>query len=776
MDTEQERFLNELLNDFRIEASEHYQAIIDGLILLENSADASVQHSTIEKIFREVHSLKGASRAVNLLDIEKLCSGLENVFSSLKKGESTLILPLIDAFHKASDLLHILLNDVNQNQKNRGNYNLPQILKNLEFAQRSSIQSKNVVSGPNDTFQPSGNQIYLTEKIVTEPIPDLNNISPVQDVEKAGQSDSNQKNIVSHINEDHTVRISTNKLNNLLRQAEELITIKSTFEYYTKELENINYEFSSMGIKSKADSTNGMDSNRIETIYGADKNFRKKHERDLNQLSRQMIQFQRVSHRLVDDLLHDIKTTLLFPFSSMLSIIPKIVRDLSKEYSKEIEIVITGDTIEVDRRILEEIKDPMIHLIRNSIDHGIETSTQRIAKGKRSKGKIEISITQDVSQRVLLVIKDDGKGIDKHKIIVSAQKLGILKPEEIGKLADEEIYSMIFHSGISTSPFITDISGRGLGMAIVADKIQKLGGSIELDTVKDSGTTFTISLPQTLATFRGVLVRSADQYFIIPSSAVVRAIRIKYSEIKTVESKQTICYQNETVGLAVLQDILKMSSNCKKKSGDQLLHLLMLKVSQKKIAFVVDEILGEQEGIIKDLGSQLLHVNNVAGATILGNGSVVLILNPMELINSAAQINTSFDYILDKTSTIEETGQKSILIAEDSITIRTLLRNFIENAGFLVKTAVDGLEAYNFLQSENFDLVVSDIEMPRMNGFELTAKIRDEKRFADLPIILVTALETADDRQRGMEVGANAYIIKSSFEKSTLIETIQRLL
>ena len=782
MDKNQESFLNELLNDFKVEASEHYQAIVDGLIMLEKNSDALIQKTEIEKIFREVHSLKGASRAVNLMDIEKLCMNLETVFNSLKKGDSKLIPPLFDAFHKATDLLNLLLIDVNQNIKNRGNYNLVQIIKNLEFAYRNSIQLKKEngeVSGiaqevkfqvneeiSNNKSNESLTNIISNQKedeIEETPITNLPETKPIETLHKENQ----------------TVRISTDKLNSLLQQSEELVSIKSTLEYYTKELQSINYKFTLWNIKANekfAGFQKTIQEPTTHEFFASDKSFRKEHEDDLYHINKEMIQFHRITGRIIDELLHDIKTTLLFPFSSMLNIFPKIVRDLSKEYSKEIETVIIGENIEIDRRILEEIKDPMIHLIRNSIDHGIENEKERRLKGKPSKGTIEIKILQNIDRKVELRIRDDGAGLDKTKIINSAIKLGMLKPNEIEKLTDKEVYSLIFNSGISTSPFITDISGRGLGMAIVAEKVVKLGGSIELETVKDSGTTFIISLPQTLATFRGVLIKSAEQHFIIPSSAVERAIRIKYADIKTVESRKTICYKNETIALALLSDVLKITSAKKKKSSDDYLHMLILNVSQRKIAFAIDDILGEQEGIVKDLGLQLSHVTNIAGATILGNGSVVPILHPSELINSASQTNTSLDYSFDNTVSAGNAVQKSILVAEDSITIRTLLRNFIENAGFSVKTAVDGMEAYQFMQNENFDLIVSDIEMPRMNGFELTAKIRDDKKHSDLPVILVTALETADDKQRGMEAGANAYIVKSSFEKSNLIETIQRLI
>jgi two-component system chemotaxis sensor kinase CheA len=747
MDQEQERFLNELLNDFRIEASEHYLAIVEGLISLENSSDTTNQQTTIEKIFRETHSLKGASRAVNLMDIEKLCSSLENVFNSLKKGESILILPLLDALHKAADLLNLLLTDVNQKIKVRSNYNLIQILKNLDFTHRNSIQSKGKI--PQLDLQEQKILHQVDEEI--EMKADL--FSPNNDLNTSAQND--KEVILSSkelIKEDQTVRISIGKLNSLLRQSEELASLKSTLEYFANELQNMNYENSS------------------------DFNSGKKHKEDLNRLIGEIFEFKKLTNRMVNDLIHDVKTTLLFPFSSLLNVFPKIVRDLSKEYSKEIEISIIGDKIEIDRRILEEMKDPLIHLIRNCIDHGIEEGKVRLLKGKPAKGRIEIAIVQNIDRKIELLVKDDGAGIDKEKIINSAIKSGILKSNEIEKLADHEIYSLIFNSGISASPYITDISGRGLGMAIVEEKVSKLGGSIELKTVKDSGTSFIISLPQTLATFRGLLIKSAEQQFIIPSTSIERAIRIKFADIKTVGSGQTICHKNETIGLALLSDVLKITTSKRKRGADEYLQIIILNISHKKIAFIVDEIFGEQEGIVKDLGSQLLHVNNIAGATILGNGKLVLILHPPELLNSAAQVKSSLESDFQIGELTDNAEQKRILVAEDSITIRTLLRNFIENAGFDVKTAVDGLEAFQFFQNENFDLVVSDIEMPRMNGFELTSKIRENKRHADLPIILVTALETADDKQRGMEVGANAYIIKGSFEKNNLIETIQRLI
>jgi len=764
MNRDQESFLNELLIDFRIEASEHYQTIVDGLIVLEKTQDPIIQKTEIEKIFREIHSLKGASRAVNLVGIEKLCMNLETVFSSLKKGESRLFPPLFDVLYKATDLLSLLLNDVYQNLPDKGNYNLTQICRNLEFAHRSSLKLK---------AENKVDQFILQEKDSDTDILEAST-NPSELPNDDSVKSPNHPTI-----ENQTVRISTEKLNSLLLQSEELISLKSTIDYFSNELQNLNYQHSLWNRKTNEwlhtlDNLH-LDQDSIDFL-SLDKQFRKKHEGELARINKEIAQFHGVTGKVIDELLHDIKTALLFPFSSILGVFPKLVRDLSKEYSKDIDIKIVGDSIEIDRRILEELKDPLIHLIRNCIDHGIETTNERLRKRKPPKGKIELKILQNIDRKIELHLSDDGSGLDKNKIIQAALKSGILSPAEIEKLTDKEVYALIFKSGISTSPIITTVSGRGLGMSIVAEKVAKLGGSIDFESQKDVGTEFILSLPQTITTFRGILVKTSEQQFIIPSYVFERVIRVKNTEISTVESRKSIRYNNETLAISFLSDVLKIPSAKKRNLSEDYFQTIILCFSQKKMAFVVDEIVGEHEGLVKDLGLQLSRVTNISGATILGSGRVVPILNPSELMDSVTQANSSLDYAYKTPGKSEDVIQKRILVAEDSITVRTLLRNFIESAGYFVKTTVDGMEAFEVIQHDSFDLIVSDVEMPRMNGFELTAKIRENSDHANLPVILVTALETAEDKQRGMEVGANAYITKSNFEKSNLIDTIQRLL
>ncbi|MDD4603196.1 MAG: response regulator [Bacteroidales bacterium] len=722
MDKKQEAFLLELLNDFKIEASEHHQAIINGLIALEKNPLLPVAQPLIETTFREIHSLKGAARAVNQLEIERLCQTMESVFHKVKDGVLPLSSAHFDILYQATDMLDIMLREVENKEKSITANMLSQMMKRLEMIIMGKMSPQ-----PMDfpTPPPPPNREQKMPEIVSEQVPVTLPISEPKEIQYASKD---------------TVRITTAKLGTLLREAEEFISVKATLGYYIREIQ-------------------------------------KQQNQKISAILREMDQFHRSVSRMIDDLLLDIKTTLLYPFSTLLEIVPKIVRDLGKEYNKEINLIIQGGEIEIDRRILEELKDPMIHLIRNCIDHGIETQQVRKKAGKSSAGILEIKIRQESGNHVVLSIHDDGAGIDREKVVQSAIKMGILRKEAAEKMTDREVNGLIFRSGISTSPFITDISGRGLGMAIVGEKVAKLGGNIAIVSVPGQGTTFLITLPVTISNFRGILVKVNESFFIIPTTGVERAIRISKNEIQTVESKQILLLNNESVALVKLGDVLGIPSRKGKKNEEIPLQVLILSMGQKRIGFIIDEVHGEQEGMIKDMGPQLVHVKNITGVTLLGNGQVIPILNIDELMESATRISIvqPAEEISGEEEAIEH-HQKYILVAEDSITLRLLLKNIIESDGYLVKTAIDGMDAFQLLKNEVFDLVVSDVEMPRMNGFELTAKIRKDKTLTETPVILVTALDTAEDRQRGMESGANAYIVKGSFEQSNLLETIHRLI
>jgi two-component system chemotaxis sensor kinase CheA len=412
--------------------------------------------------------------------------------------------------------------------------------------------------------------------------------------------------------------------------------------------------------------------------------------------------------------------------------------------------------------------------VRNCIDHGIEKPEERLRLKKALSGKIQIVISHTNSKKVEIIISDDGAGIDFEKIKSSAVRLGIISQEDAGKLEDQKVISLIFQSGVSASPIITDISGRGLGLAIVREKVEKLGGSVSCETKTGAGTTFRIILPLTIATYRGILIRLNENLFVLPAVHMDSVKRIKADGIKTVENRETISLNGSAVSLVHLSAVLEIPQKERNDESREFIQAVILSSADKRIAFRVDEVLNEQEVLVKSLGKQLSRVRNIAGATILGAGKIAPILNISDLMKSAVKVSVSPVAVVREKEI--KAKRKSVLIVEDSITSRTLLKNILETSGFDVKTTVDGIDAFTILKTGDFDIVVSDVDMPRMNGFDLTAKIRSDKKFADLPVVLVTALESREDRERGIDVGANAYIIKSSFDQSNLIETIKRLI
>jgi two-component system chemotaxis sensor kinase CheA len=474
---------------------------------------------------------------------------------------------------------------------------------------------------------------------------------------------------------------------------------------------------------------------------------------------------------------------------------PKIVRDLSRELGKDVETEIRGSDVEVDKRILEGVKDPLLHLVRNAVDHGLEPPEVRTAAGKPPRGRLAITVSRASGGRVEVCVTDDGSGIDPQKVREKAVRTGLVSAEEAGNLDDRAALLLIFRSGFSTSRIITGISGRGLGMAIVQEGVEKLGGTITVDSTPGAGTTFRLSLPLTLATLRGVLAEEAGRLFVVPTANVERVVRIAAGKIKTVGNRDAVFLDGRSLVVRRLGEVLNVVSPSgaeNRRSGvvsekgrrgssqERKITLLVVRGDtsasrggEHAVAFEVERILGEQEILFKRLGPQLRRVRNVAGATVLGSGQIALVLSASDLIRSALESGAA---LFGKAKEAHDDGKaaKRVLLAEDSITSRTLLRNVLAASGFEVRAVVDGMEAWNALEEETFDVVVSDVEMPRLGGFDLTARIRSDPRFAHLPVVLVTSLESREDRERGISVGADAYLVKSSFDQEHLLEVVRR--
>jgi two-component system chemotaxis sensor kinase CheA len=478
---------------------------------------------------------------------------------------------------------------------------------------------------------------------------------------------------------------------------------------------------------------------------------------------------------MVDQLLEEMKQAVVQPLSTLLAVFPPSVRQLARDCGKDVELVIEGAEIEIDRRIMDELRDPLIHLVRNSVDHGIESPASRRAQGKPPRGTLRIAASQRNGHQVEIEVRDDGAGIDTGALQRAAVKAGLLGPQEAAALPRERLLRLALEPGVSTSAMITELSGRGLGLSIVKEHIERLTGKLSVESLPRQGTSFRITLPVTLARFRGVVIRTAGHCFVLPTRSIERVARIPSGKVVTVENRETIVLSGRAVALVSLAGLLGIPG------VDQLARaahfpVLLLRGAQSEqpVAFEVDEVLDEREVLVKPLGSQLERVRHIAGATVLGAGQVVPILHVPDLLKSAVGLPQAPRSAVDAPPATAVT--KSVLVAEDSITSRLLLKGILEAAGYRVETAVDGVEAFTALRSGQFDAVVSDVDMPRLNGFGLTAKIRADKRLSELPVVLVTALGSSTDYEHGIDVGANAYIVKSSFDQANLLEVLKRLL
>jgi two-component system chemotaxis sensor kinase CheA len=762
MNRKDTELLKKLLPMFKVEAHEHLTLISSGLIEIEK-ADSEERPEIVETIYRESHSLKGAARSVNLPDIVAICQSMENVFSAFKRKEIALSPRLIDLLHRTVDYTSKLV---------AGN----------EFSQAQKAEIKTLVQALENALCKPDDASYRQEAEPAEPVAEpvaihAKAVEKEPQFEPALQDDvpaprATPAAVVPLPQIAGTVRISTAKLDSLLLRAEEMLSIKLAAGQRAGELKDLKHTFDlwkkENAAKKSAASIVGFERKRVQESTD---HLIASFEPALTRLIRETDSDQRSFEAMLDSLLEDIKQTLMLPFSSFLEVFPMLVRELMRDAGKEADLVSEGGETEVDRRVLEEIKDPLIHLVRNCIDHGIEKAADRIAKGKPSRGKISIAVSSREG-KIEITVSDDGAGINTSEVKSAAERIGAISLEEAQELDSEDALSLIFHSGITTSPIITDISGRGLGLAIVRERVEKLNGTVSIDTKPDIGTTFKMVVPLTMATFRGVLVRVGEHFFFLPSANIEKVARPRKDEIQTVENRETLSLDGQTVSLARLGAVLELDTADARKEPEDFMQIAVLRSAGKRMAFLVEEVLHEQEILVRNLGPQLSRVRNIAGATLLGNGKVVPILNVQDLMISAVKVAPTAIGV----AVGEPSKRVSILVVEDSITARALLKTIIESAGWEVTTAVDGIDALTILKTGEFDLVVSDIEMPRMDGFDLTARIRGDKKISEIPVVLVTALDSREDKERGIDVGANAYIVKSSFEQSNLLEVIQRLI
>ncbi len=732
------------LSQFKQETEEHLQAIEKAFLKLESDPQ---NREILNEVFRSAHTLKGSSTMMGFSDIRDVAHEMENALDAARNKNLTLTSSSIDVLFEATDCVKALL----------------EATLNGTPATVSISDALKKLKGLLD--QPAEQEVAL---------------QPIETVPQVQAQQTAKADV------EEMIRVEVGKLDELLNLAGELIISESRLEECIKELGKLRGKIKDVSqtfkhLKDQEEEEGGVSFYQSLTVQEEVSATLEKAV-TLQEQFVDVTENLREAKRKIDVFTHQIQAGVLkirmLPLSTVFEPMYRLVRDTGKEVGKTVKLVPKGWETELDKRIIDEIQDPLIHIIRNAIDHGIEMPEERERMENPREGRLILSAHSRGSQ-VVIEAEDDGRGIDTEKIKKKALEMGLVAESYLEGKEKEEIYELMFLPGFSTATSISKTSGRGVGLDAVKEKVEKLKGSIEIKSEPRKGTRFTIRLPLTLSLTEVLLVRAAGQLFALPLGNIEEMVRIERKFISTVSSKETISLRDELVPLVKLSSVLKLPST--QMHTEDSYPVVIAGAGEKRVGFLVEELVGKQEIVIKSLGSFLSRVPNVAGATILGHGEIVPILDVPGLIAASRQVTK--EHAVEKPRKdaaipvmVEQKQRHRVLAAEDSLTARELMRSILEAAGFDVDVAVDGLDAWEKLRRGKFDLLITDIEMPRMDGFELISALRKDEGLKHIPAVVVTTRDSEDDKRRGISVGADAYIVKSSFDQKDLMKWINRLI
>ena len=589
---------------------------------------------------------------------------------------------------------------------------------------------------------------------------------------------------------EETIRVATSKLDSLMAQVGELLSSRIDAEQRIADVKVLheritNVELDIRQTKLLADQllAQGVDIDPVRDGLARASEHLGETRGNAERLQRRQDAAARRLGQVVSGLQDEVRRTRMLPVSTITDTFPRLIRDLAKQLDKQVDFELIGGETEVDKMVLEQLKAPLTHMIRNSVDHGLETATEREAAGKPAKGLVSLEASQR-GANLIIRVRDDGAGINAERIRESAVRHEFMNKEQAGALSDAEAIALIFRSEMSTKTEVTDVSGRGVGMDVVRDQVEKLHGTVEVDSVLGEGTTFTLTLPVSVATTRCLFIRVGNQQFALPVSNVERIISASTGQIGVTEGQSTLVLDEQPLPLVSLAEQLGVPIPEHRSEEEA---ILILHNGDRRAAFQVQEILGAQESAVKNLPTPLYSVEHISGATIIGSGEVVCILAAPDLLRGAVQASMGGGMPVARVGAPSDGSEGSdkpaadpnrmprIMVVDDSVTIRTLQRSMLLAAGYDVVVAADGLEAWEMLEGVEVDLIVSDVEMPVMNGFELTRRVRASQNMRDLPVLLVTSLNAPEDRRQGIEAGADAYVIKGSSQHDELLQMVRRM-
>jgi two-component system chemotaxis sensor kinase CheA len=805
----------QIINSFRSELAEHVQTMNQGLLALEQkSVDEPQRAEKLAEVFRAAHSLKGAARAVGVSAVEQLAHALEDVLGGLQHGTLAESADLYSACYQAIDAIQVVQAAYEAGETTPPAASL-QALAGLGTFQKVMLEGAGAAAKPAEppaaetplTVPPRperktpkahpaakslSNGLEAVTAMFHEPDPAPPTALPTAPPAITNEPVSQPAAPASPVPVDETIRVSVSKLDALMAQLSELLITKIHAEQRMAQVRQAQQAITdwqkdwlavrnAYSYLARRRNGNGDDAgleaierkqlNRLLDYLHTSQDHLRGMNDLLNDLSRQYSSDTMQMSLVIDGLEEEIKRVRMLPLFTITSTFGRMLRDLGQAANKDVRFELIGGDVELDKRVLEQIKDPLIHLLRNAVDHGLEATDKRLAAGKPAFGTVTLEARQ-AGKDVSISVRDDGGGLHIAAIRQLAVRRGIANA---ASLTEAELADLIFQSGFSTSPIITDISGRGVGLDVVRRNVEALGGRINIAWQEGQGSAFTLVLPLALTSSRALLVHAAGQKFAIPLNAIERIEYIHAAQVNSVGGHETIHYEGRPLTLVHLGDVLGLPA-ARHANGSRL-PVVVLAAAERRMAFAVDELDDELEVVMKGLGKQLARVGGVAGASVMGSGEVLLILNVADLIK-LAQRGTGRS-VLQTAEPVAKSGrpQRRILVVDDSITTRTLEKNILEAAGYHVRIAMDGLEALNTVATGELpDLIISDVSMPRMDGLGLAARIKGDLRTANIPFILVTSLDSPEDKARGVEVGADAYIVKSSFDQQNLLETIEQLI
>jgi two-component system chemotaxis sensor kinase CheA len=767
--------LKEIMEDFLVEAFELIEQMDQDLVELESNPE---NLELLNGIFRVAHTVKGSSSFLNFDILTELTHHMEDVLNKARKDELKITPDIMDVILESVDMMKGLLEAIKESGTDADS--------GIEIkdicARFDAISNGETLPSSKPKEEPKSEESILkkeeeenTPKVEEEPEQDLSELSD-EEVEKEIERLLAQKMEEKLAKKAKKANTKTESLKISKPSVESPKTTNSTStnnKTATKKVtttpeQTIRVEVNRLDHLMNLIGELVLGKNRLLKIYD-DVEERYEGEKFLEELNQVVSSVSLVT----TDLQIAVMKTRMLPVSKVFNKFPRLVRDLSRELNKDIELVLAGEETELDKSIVEEIGDPLVHMIRNSCDHGVETPEVRVAAGKPAKGTVNLKAYNEGNQ-IVIEIKDDGAGMDPDFLKMKALDKGIISDREAENMTDKEAYGLIFKPGFSTAAQVTGLSGRGVGMDVVKTNIEKLNGIIDIDSELGRGSTFKLKIPLTLAIMQALLVNAQEEYFAIPLSSVLETVRISMDEVYTIEGKNVLRLRNEILSLVRLSDMFGVEQVFD--SGEHA-YVVIIGLAESKMGIIVDGLVGQEEIVIKSMGDYLQGIEGIAGATIRGDGGVTLITDVAAMMNLAKEIKV--DLTQDSTSSAAKVKNSpsdyNVLIVDDSKTDRTIMRKSLAPLGITLTEATNGVEALNTLKTSeiNFDAVLVDIEMPQMDGYTLAGEIRKYSKYRNLPLLAVTSRTSKSDRLRGVEVGMTEYITKP-YSAEYLMNTVSK--